>query len=65
MGKVTLLANGIRETAQRLGATRVAEACAAMMIAVRENRVEACRRIALQLRHESESLFNALRAIKV
>jgi PAS domain S-box-containing protein len=65
LGKVVLLANGIRETALQLGATPVAEACAAVMRAARENRAEACRRMEPQLRRESESLFNALREIKV
>jgi PAS domain S-box-containing protein len=62
-GKVALLANGIRETALQLGATRVAETCTAVMIAARENRIEACRQIGPKLRREGESLFNALRAI--
>jgi len=65
LGKVALLANGLKETAVQLGATHVAETSAAVMLAAREGRIDACRRMTPSLKRETGSLFDALRAMKL
>jgi hypothetical protein len=49
----------------QLGATRVAETSAAIMLAAREGRINACRKVVPNLKRETESLLNALRGITV